>query len=77
MEFCLTHHIELLFLPPHSSHVLQPLDLTVFGILKVKYHKEISKFVSLDIANIKRPQFILAYQKARAVAMNKSNIEAG
>ncbi len=77
MEFCLNNRIELLFLPPHSSHVLQPLDLTIFGPLKVKYHKEISKFVSLDISNIKRPQFIQAYQKARAVAMNKSNIEAG
>ena len=77
MEFCLNNRIKLLFLPPYSSHVLQPLDLTIFGPLKVKYHKEISKFVSLDISNIKRPQFIQAYQKTRAVTMNKSNIKAG
>ena len=26
-----------IFLPPHSSHILQPLDLSFFGILKSKY----------------------------------------
>jgi DDE superfamily endonuclease len=28
--FCIQEHIDLIFLPPHSSHLLQPLDVGVF-----------------------------------------------
>ena len=28
------HNINLVFLPPHSSHLLQPLDLGIFGVFK-------------------------------------------
>lgn len=34
MWLCFRHNIRLLFLPPHTSHVLQPLDLAVFSSLK-------------------------------------------
>jgi 4-hydroxybenzoate polyprenyltransferase len=37
MFLCYQHNIYLLFLPPHSSHVLQPLDLSVFSSLKSRY----------------------------------------
>jgi len=32
---CYLNNIYLLFLPPHTSHVMQPLDLTVFFPLKI------------------------------------------
>ncbi|KAL5612103.1 hypothetical protein BROUX41_000349 [Berkeleyomyces rouxiae] len=41
MYLCYTHNIRLFFLPPHASHVLQPLDLPVFGPLKTAYQKEL------------------------------------
>ena len=56
---------------------MQPLDLTVFNILKRKYRKEIAKFVSLDLDNIRRPQFITAYRAARDKAFTAGNITAG
>lgn len=31
---CLKHNIHLVYLPPHSSHILQPLDSFSFGPLK-------------------------------------------
>ncbi|KZL82715.1 transposase, partial [Colletotrichum incanum] len=34
MWLCYINNIHLLFLPPHTSHVLQPLDQSVFGPLK-------------------------------------------
>lgn len=34
VQFCLSHNIDLLVLPPHTSHVLQPLDVGVFKDLK-------------------------------------------
>ena len=33
------NNIHLVFLPPHTSHVLQPLDLSVFSPLKHSYRK--------------------------------------
>jgi len=34
MWHCFQNNIYLLFLPPHASHVLQPLDISVFSPLK-------------------------------------------
>lgn len=45
LEYCAQHEIELLCLPPHTTHVLQPLDRTVFKPLKTYYHHETNSFV--------------------------------
>ena len=37
IEFCMDNNILLMILPPHSSHLTQPLDVGVFGALK-KHH---------------------------------------
>jgi hypothetical protein len=34
IAFCLDAHIDLVCLPPHTSHKLQPLDVSLFGPLK-------------------------------------------
>ncbi|KAF2715811.1 hypothetical protein K431DRAFT_194606, partial [Polychaeton citri CBS 116435] len=34
--FCREHNIELLILPPHTSYILQPLDISCFSPLKVE-----------------------------------------
>lgn len=39
-EFCKKNFIHVLKLPPHSSHRMQPLDLTFHGPLKTAYNKE-------------------------------------
>lgn len=36
-------NIEIIFIPPHSSHIMQMLDATLFGKLKRKYE---STFIS-------------------------------
>ena len=41
MYMCFENKIHLIFLPPHASHVLQPLDQSVFGPLKAAYKKEL------------------------------------
>ncbi|XP_011858146.1 PREDICTED: tigger transposable element-derived protein 6-like [Vollenhovia emeryi] len=37
LEFCKQNNIDVLTLPPHTSHKLQPLDRGVFGPLKIYY----------------------------------------
>lgn len=44
-QYCKEHDIITLCMPPHSSHLLQPLDVGCFGPLKRAYGKEIEEFV--------------------------------
>jgi hypothetical protein len=48
VSFCIHHHIDLL-LPPHSSHLLQPLDVGVFTPLKCAISKQISCFLRSSV----------------------------
>ena len=42
-EKCEKEEIKFLYIPPHSSHLLQPLDLVTFSILKKKTSYQFSK----------------------------------
>lgn len=44
-EFCRDNGIVVVSFPPHTSHRLQPLDLTFFGPLKAAYNRECSLFL--------------------------------
>ncbi|XP_023310433.1 uncharacterized protein LOC111691596 [Anoplophora glabripennis] len=44
-EFCKANGIILLTIPPHTSHRLQPLDVTFYGPLKTAYNTECSKYL--------------------------------
>src|ERR1700709_2438732 len=75
---CLEHNIYLLFLPAHTSNVLQPLDLTVFSSLKRAYRKELQKLSSLiDSTPMDKRNFLIYYQKARQDSITPSNIRSG
>ena len=45
VDFCRRHGIELLTLPPHSSHKIQHLDKTYFRSLKAAYNAEIDSWL--------------------------------
>jgi 4-hydroxybenzoate polyprenyltransferase len=81
MEFmweCYSSNIYLLFLPPHTSHVLQPLDLSIFAPLKRAYRKQLG-FLSLlnDSTPLGKQNFLSCYQKARLSSLTRNNIRAG
>jgi len=44
-DFCRQNNIHLLTLPPHTSHRMQPLDLTFYGPLKNAYNKECESYM--------------------------------
>ncbi|XP_063216743.1 uncharacterized protein LOC134527745 [Bacillus rossius redtenbacheri] len=44
LKYCRENEIEHLCLPPHTTHVLQPLDRTLFKPLKTFYHQEATTF---------------------------------
>lgn len=41
IQFCIKHNIALLCLPPHKTHILQPLDIKLFASLQIAYQKGI------------------------------------
>jgi 4-hydroxybenzoate polyprenyltransferase len=78
MYLCYQHNVHLLFLPPHSSHVLQPLDLSVFSSLKSRYRKEVGYLTLLtDSSPLGKQNFLACYQKARKEALSAKNIKSG
>ena len=78
MWLCFQNNIHLLFLPPHTSHVLQPLDLSIFGPLKKAYKKEVGNLIGFtDLTTVGKRQFILCYAKARTAGLTESNIRSG
>ena len=75
---CWTSKVAIVFLLPHSSHVLQPLDLSLFAVLKIKYREQIKIGAVLsDSALIKKRKFIQYYEVARSRSFILSTIEAG
>jgi hypothetical protein len=75
IKFCLNHKIVLLCLPPHTTHILQPLDVGIFAALAALYKKgvrERSRF--LINYSIDKVDFLEIYKIARAGAITESNI---
>ncbi|KAI1004119.1 hypothetical protein K3495_g4093 [Podosphaera aphanis] len=77
MQLCKKYKIHLLFLPAHSSHILQPLDLAPFSVLKSKYRNQISDLSALnDAAPVKKERFINFYYRAREEGLSDKIIQA-
>lgn len=75
---CKLHKIELLYLPPHTSHILQPLDLASFGSIKGSYRRQIAQLSSIDdAAPVKKERFIRCYKEARDQGLSPLIIKAG
>ena len=69
--------IDLIILPPHCSHILQPLDVGVFAPLKRALASETDAALQLDSGRISRVEWVEMYIRARTKALTASNILAG
>ena len=77
IRHCIDNDIILLLLPPHSSHLLQPLDVGVFKSLKAAMTAEIDRKFRLGINRMQKAEWLDCFIEARPKALNKSNIEGG
>ncbi len=75
--FCKDHNIITLCMPPHSSHILQPLDIGCFGPLKKAYGREIEGLMKARITHITKTDFLPAFFAAFQAAMTEKNIKGG
>jgi len=56
------HHIEIMYLPAHTSHLLQPLDVGVFKSLKTHFNEACRKFLCSNPGRV-----IIIYNISRLV----------
>ena len=64
-------------MPPHSFHLLQPLDVGCFATLKWLYGQLMEDYIRLGIHYITKLDFITAYPTAYTEASTASNIHSG
>lgn len=77
IAFCMEHAIDLLILPPHCSHELQPLDVGVFAPLKRALARETDGVARLDSGRMSKVEWTEMYIRARSRALTTQNIRSG
>jgi hypothetical protein len=75
--FCEHNNIILLWMPPHSSHLLQPLDVGCFGPLKTAFSKQNQDLIRNHIFHITKVDFLATFYTAFLATFTQSNIKAG
>ena len=75
--FCKDHNIITLCMPPHSSHLLQPLDVSCFAVLKRSYGRQIEDLMRVGVNHIDKSDFLPAYCVARIESLTSNTIRSG
>jgi hypothetical protein len=74
---CKDNNIICICMPPHSSHLLQPLDVGCFGPLKRAYGGLVKAKIWLGYNYINKLDFLKAYPVARQQVFSIENIQSG
>jgi len=75
--YCIDHDILLMILPPHSSHLTQPLDVGVFGSLKKHMATEVETLMWTGIPQLQKVEWLAAFVTAHDKAIIIKNILSG
>jgi DDE superfamily endonuclease len=75
-QFCRGNNIILCQLPSHTSHKLQPCDVSIFAPLKTAYRNLVEDVCSKGVKIIGKQHFTLLYDQARRAALTPSNIKS-
>jgi hypothetical protein len=73
-ELCKENNIYTLCMPPHLSHLLQPLDVGCFSPLKRAYSREIEALIRHYINHITKLEFLPAFKAAFQRSFTSANI---
>ncbi|KAJ3545078.1 hypothetical protein NM208_g450 [Fusarium decemcellulare] len=74
-RYCEENKIIRLCMPPHSSHLLQPLDVGCFSVLKRAYGREIDRLIRCSITHVSKTEFFPAFHAAHEATMTEGNIK--
>ena len=76
-QYCIEAKIITLCMPPHSSHLLQPLDVGCFSPLKRAYGRQAEELMRNKINHITKIEFLPAFEQAYSKTITKDNILGG
>ena len=74
---CQQNNIITLCMPPHSSHLLQPLDVGCFGPLKQAYGRQVEDLMRMHINHVSKLEFLCGFRAAFFASMTERNIQGG
>ena len=79
LEYCNKHWILVTVYPPHLTHRLQPLDVSLFSLLAIYYSQELNQFLhkSEGFCSLTKRDFFWLFWAAFGKAFTTSNIESG
>ena len=76
-QFYIEHLIITLYMPLHSLHLLQPLDVSCFTVLKRSYRQQIKELMQARYNHIEKPDFLTAYTIACIESITPNIIYSG
>jgi hypothetical protein len=74
-KICEENNIIAICMPPHSSYLLQPLDIGCFAVLKRSYGRLIESKMRARINHIRKLDFLEVYPSARIEAFKPETIK--
>ena len=74
---CQQNNIITLCMPPHSSHLLQPLDVGCFGPLKQAYGRQVEDLMRMHINHVSKLEFLCGFREAFFASITERNIQGG
>ena len=76
-RYCIENKIISLCMPAHTSHLLQPLDVSCFAPLKAAYGHEVSELARQGVFHIDKIEFLSIYPRVRRSVFTEKNIQSG
>ncbi|KAJ6437064.1 hypothetical protein O9K51_10361 [Purpureocillium lavendulum] len=79
LEWCDQHRIIVAVFPPHSTHRLQPLDVSLFSPLSTAYTKQLIQWTAKTqgLINLSKREFWTLFWNAFAASFSVENIVSG
>lgn len=74
-RICAENSVIPLCMPAHSSHLLQPLDIGCFAVLKRAYSRLISNQARLGFNHINKLDFLAEYPQAHQETFKQDTIQ--
>ena len=76
-RFCKDKNIITICMPPHSSHLLQPLNVGCFSPLKWAYSCQIEMMIKSSLNHVGKTDFLIAFKEAFFNSLTEENVRAG
>lgn len=73
-DYCKEHKMIILYMPAHSSHILQPLDVACFGPLKRIYGALVEKMMRRSLTHVNKEDFLPMFKDAFFATFGQENV---